>query len=59
MVTIPGRYINGKSREEVPVLNPKEVRTNLNGRRDTVLSKGLIKRICHQLEQTCRDVNLW
>jgi hypothetical protein len=59
MVTIPGQYINRKSREEVPVLNPKEVRTYLNARRDTVLSKGLIKRICHQLEQKCRDVDLW
>jgi hypothetical protein len=57
MVAIPGWFINRKSPEGVPVLNPKEVRSSLNARRDTVLSAGMIKRICHQLEQKCRDVD--
>lgn len=58
IVTIPGWFINRKSPQGVPVLNPKQIRTYLNGKKDPVLSEGLIKRICHQLEQRCRDVDL-
>ncbi len=38
---------------------PKQIRTYLNGKKDTVLFEALIKRVCHQLEQKCRDVDLW
>jgi len=37
----------------------EEVLPSLDAKKDAVLSVGLIKRICHQLEQKCRDVDLW
>jgi hypothetical protein len=58
MVTIPGWYIDRKSPNGVPVLNPKEVKIYLDARKETVFSESMIKRICHQLEQKCRDVDL-
>jgi hypothetical protein len=59
MVTIPGWYIERRTPEGVPVLNPKEVKIYLETKSDAVLSESMIKRICHQLEQKCRDVDLW
>ena len=59
MVTIPGWYIERKSPDGIPVLNPKQVKTYLDGRKETVVSESMIKRICHQLEQKCRDLDLW
>ena len=59
MVTIPGWYIERKSPNGIPVLNPKQVKAYLDGKKESVLSETMIKRICHQLEQKCRDVNLW
>jgi hypothetical protein len=59
VVTIPGWYIERKSPNGIPVLNPKEVKTYLDGKKDEALSESMIKRICHQLEQKCRDVDLW
>jgi len=59
MVTIPGWYIERKAPNGVPVLNPKEVRGYLDARKESVLSESMIKRISHQLEQKCRDVDLW
>jgi hypothetical protein len=59
MVTIPGWYIDRQSPNGVPVLNPKQVKGYLDGEKEAVLSETMIKRICHQLEQKCRDVDLW
>jgi hypothetical protein len=59
MVTIPGWYIDRKSPNGVPVLNPKQVKAYLEGKKEEALSESMIKRICHQLEQKCRDVDLW
>ena len=59
MVTIPGWYIERKSPDGVPVLNPKEVKNYLDAKNEVTLSESMIKRICHQLEQKCRDVDLW
>ena len=59
MVTIPGWYIQRKSPSGIPVLNPKQVKAYLDGNKEAVLSESMIKRICHQLEQKCRDVDLW
>jgi hypothetical protein len=59
MVTIPGWYIERKSPNGVLVLNPKGVRSYLDARKESVLSESMIKRISHQLEQKCRDVDLW
>jgi hypothetical protein len=59
IVTIPGWFIEGKSPNGVPVLNPKQVKTYLDAKKEVLLSESMIKRICHQLEQKCRDVDLW
>ena len=59
MGTIPGWYIERKSPNGIPVLNPKQVRSYLDGKKETVLSEKMIKSICHQVEQKCRDVDLW
>lgn len=59
MVTIPGWYIERRSPNGVAVLNPKEVKGYLDAKGEVVLSESMIKRICHQLEQKCRDVDLW
>jgi len=59
MVTIPGWFIERKSPDGVAVLNPKQVKAYLERKREAVLSESMIKRICHQLEQKCRDLDLW
>jgi hypothetical protein len=59
MVTIPGWFIDRKTPDGIPVLNPKNVKSFLDSRKESVLSETMIKRICHQLEQKCRDVDLW
>ena len=59
MVTVPGWFIKKKSPNGLPVLNPKQVKSYLNAKKEEVLSDSMIKRICHQLEEKCRDVDLW
>jgi hypothetical protein len=59
MVTLPGWFIEKKSPNGLPVLNPKQVKSYLNAKKEEVLSESMIKRICHQVEQKCRDVDLW
>jgi hypothetical protein len=59
MVTIPGWFIEKKKPNGIPVLNPKQVKGYLEGKEESVLSETMIKRVCHQLEQKCRDVDLW
>jgi hypothetical protein len=59
MVAIPGWYVERKAPDGIPVLNPKQVKTYLDAKKEGVLSESMIKRICHQLEQKCRDVDLW
>jgi hypothetical protein len=59
MVTLPGWFIEKKNPNGLPVLNPKQVKSYLNAKKEEVLSESMIKRICHQLEEKCRDVDLW
>ena len=59
MVTLPGWFVERKSPNGIPVLNPKLVKSFLDSKRKEVLSDSMIKRICHQLEEKCRDVDLW
>jgi hypothetical protein len=55
-LTIPGWYIKRISPDGVPVMNPGEFRKFLKSKRDAALSEPQIKRIIHQLDQRCRDV---
>jgi hypothetical protein len=59
ILVIPGWFITRKAPDGVPVLNPKEVRGYFALKKESVLSKTIIQRICHQLEEKCRDVDLW
>jgi hypothetical protein len=59
IVIIPGWFISRKAPDGVPVFNPKEVRVYFDSKKESVLSETIIQRICHQLEQKCRDVDLW
>jgi hypothetical protein len=59
MITSPGWYIERKRPGGIPVLNPKEVKAYLDGKRGEALSESMIKRICRQFEQKCRNVDLW
>jgi hypothetical protein len=55
-LTIPGWYVKRVRPNGIAVLNPSEFRSYLQGKRDTVVSDAQIKRIIHQLDQRCRDV---
>ena len=59
MVTLPGWFVERKSPNGIPVLNPKLVKFFLDSKREEALSDSMIKRICHQLEEKCREVDLW
>jgi hypothetical protein len=48
----------GKEGEIVSLLTGEEAPPSLDSGMDTVRSEGMIKGICHQLEQTCWDVDL-
>lgn len=55
IVTLPGWYVKRIKPEGIPVLNPKEVRGYVTSKKK-LLSEMMIKRIVHQVEQQCRDV---
>lgn len=55
-ITIPiGWYVISKAKGPQEVMNVKGVRSAIVGRK-RVLSDDQIQRICHQIEQKCRDV---
>ncbi|MEI7730991.1 MAG: nuclease-related domain-containing protein [Verrucomicrobiota bacterium] len=56
ILTIPGWWIERKSKDGIPVLNHKEIRGFILNRSGTILSSQKIQRIVHQLDQKCRDV---
>jgi hypothetical protein len=55
MVLLPGWYVERIKPDGVPALNPKMVRQFLSAKEKT-LPQSLRKRIVHQLEQKCRDI---
>lgn len=58
ILTLPGWFITNRSKPEMAVVTPKGIRAVvLNGGSQT-LSAQQIKRIVHQIEQKCRDVEL-
>jgi hypothetical protein len=59
MVTIHGWYVNRKKNAGIPVFNPKEVSTYFDAKRQPVISESMIRKVCYQLEQKCRDVDPW
>jgi hypothetical protein len=56
IVAIPGWFVERISSNGITVLNPKQIRPFLKGKKEDVLSAIMIRRISHQLEQKCRNV---
>ena len=56
VLTLPGWFVRRTSPNGILVLNPKNLRPVLKNKRGATLSDNLVKRIVHQLDQRCRDV---
>jgi hypothetical protein len=56
ILTFPGWYIIRRSKCDVCVVNPKEIRQIVLAKDAPQLSPQQIQRIAHQVEQKCRDV---
>jgi len=56
IVALPGWYVKRTSPNGIPVVNPKQFPSLFAHIQSRELSEETIKRIVHQLEQKCRDV---
>lgn len=56
ILTFPGWFVTTRSKTEMKVLNPKNIRTVVLDERLPALATQLRNRIIHQLDQKCRDV---
>jgi hypothetical protein len=56
VLTLPGWFVRRTGPNGILVLNPKNLRPVLKNKRGATLSDTLVKRIVHQLDQRCRDV---
>lgn len=56
VVALPGWWVDRTGRGDVRVISGGEAPALLNGWQDKAFSEQMMKRIAHQLEQHCRDV---
>lgn len=56
VLALPGWYVELKGRSEVVIINGKNASATFSKLFHTALSEDMIKRIAHQMEQRCRDV---
>jgi Nuclease-related domain len=56
VLALPGWYVERKGRSDVMVISGREAKSLLKGPQTPLLDETLVKRIAHQLEQRCRDV---
>ncbi len=56
VVALPGWYVDRTGRGDVRVISGREAPALLNGWQSDAFSEQMMKRIAHQLEQHCRDV---
>jgi len=56
ILTFPGWFVATRSKSDMKVLNPKNIRSAVLDDRLPVLPEQLRQRIIHQLDQKCRDV---
>jgi hypothetical protein len=56
IVTIPGWWVDRTGKGEVTVLNHREIRQCIVGKRRAQLAQKQIQQIAYQIEQRCRDV---
>jgi hypothetical protein len=57
VVTLPGWYVERKSANGFPVINPKNFRLIIKPDKRKLLDESMITRINHQIDQRCRDVH--
>ena len=59
ILTFPGWYVTTrKMARNLRVLNPKQIQAAIASDKEQVLDVKLTKRIVHQLEQRCRNVQM-
>jgi hypothetical protein len=56
VVALPGWFVKRTSSDGIPVVNPKQFTSLFKNFQQRDMSEEKIKRIVHQLEQKCRDV---
>lgn len=56
VLALPGWFVDPVDREDIRVISGRQAPKLLNGWQRTKLSDQMMKRIAHQLEQRCRDV---
>jgi hypothetical protein len=56
VLALPGWFVERTASDGIPVINPKNFRSIAKPLEGKNLSESMIKRIVHQLEQKCRDV---
>jgi Nuclease-related domain len=56
VVALPGWFVERTSSNGIAVINPKNFRSIAKPKDGSILSDQMVKRIVHQLEQKCRDV---
>ena len=56
VLALPGWFVNRNSSSDVWVINEKECGSIAKPKDGSILSDQMVKRIVHQLEQKCRDV---
>ncbi len=56
VVTLPGWFVKRVSSKGFPVINPKQFHSIAKPINGKILNESLIRRIVHQLDQKCRDV---
>jgi len=56
VITLPGWFVKRVSSKGLPVINPKQFRSIARPINGNILNENQIKRIVHQIDQKCRDV---
>jgi hypothetical protein len=56
LVALPGWFVERVSSNGIPVVNPKQIKPLIISKGKNNLSKNMIDRIVHQLDQKCRNV---
>ena len=56
VLALPGWFVERTSSNGIAVINPKNFRSIAKPKDGAILSDQMVKRIVHQLEQKCRDV---
>ncbi len=56
ILTFPGWLVSSRVKTEIKVLNPKGIRSAIRDSKRPAVSKQILDRVAHQIDQRCRDV---